>query len=104
MATRKARTKRTTKTKARKSAKKRSTSLSNASPAASAKANQRAQWKIYRQLHAQVQKAWAKLKSDVEERSHPKIVADHKHLLLLMGECNYMLQECIRLRDQQSQR
>ena len=65
-------------------------------------ANKKAHWAAYRELHAQVQKAWKKFKIDAENQAYPKLIEDQQRLLLLMGECNYMLQECMRLRDKRS--
>lgn len=65
-------------------------------------ANKKAHWTAYQELYAQVQKAWEKFQKDAEKQSFHSLLEDHKHLLLLMGECNYMLNECIRLRDKRS--
>ena len=67
-------------------------------------ANKKAHWIAYKELYAQVQKAWKKFKSDAENQAYPKLIEDQQRLLLLMGECNYMLQECVRLRDKRSHR
>ena len=68
------------------------------------RANQKAHWHAYRELHAQIEKAYNRLKDDVQNKSYSRAVEDQQQLLLLIGECNYMLQECIRLRDKRSHR
>jgi hypothetical protein len=62
--------------------------------------NQKAQWMAYRELQQQVDKAWNRLKADVKKKASPQIlVRDKNALLLLLGECNYMARECMRLSD-----
>ncbi len=54
-------------------------------------------WAAYRQLQKRVDQAWAKLQSDVKKKAKPHIlIEDKKHLMLLLGECNYMARECMR--------
>ena len=65
-------------------------------PAASA--NQKAYWAAYKDLQKRVDKAWLKLKSDVKKKAAPQVlIRDKNHLLLLLGECNYMTRECMRI-------
>lgn len=60
--------------------------------------NQKAQWMAYKELQAQVDKAWARLQADVKKKAKPQVlVKDKNELLLLLGECNYMARECMRL-------
>ncbi|HEX2583218.1 MAG TPA: hypothetical protein VHL30_03790 [Chlamydiales bacterium] len=61
-------------------------------------ANQKAQWSAYKELQQQVDKAWARLKEDVKKKAKSQtIVRDKNELLLLLGECNYMAREYMRL-------
>jgi hypothetical protein len=61
-------------------------------------ANQKAQWTAYKELQKQVDKAWTQLKEDVKRKAKAQtIVRDKNELLLLLGECNYMARECMRL-------
>jgi hypothetical protein len=58
------------------------------------------QWKMYKALEKQIEEAWAKLRNDVKRRANPQTISrDKNHLLLLLGECNYMARECIRYTD-----
>ncbi len=60
--------------------------------------NQKAQWTAYKELQSQVDKAWARLKENVKKKAKPQVLArDKNELLLLLGECNYMASECMRL-------
>ena len=64
----------------------------------SAKINRAAYWTAYRDLQKKVDHAWTKLRSDVARKAKPQIlIKDKNHLLLLLGECNYMARECMRL-------
>ncbi|MBS0625193.1 MAG: hypothetical protein JSS32_04010 [Verrucomicrobia bacterium] len=59
--------------------------------------NRQAQWQAYKHLEAQIDKAWAKLRHDVKKKASPQILMkDKNHLTLLLGECNYMLRQCVR--------
>ncbi len=61
-------------------------------------ANRKAQWDIYKKLQKQVNGAWKKLKTDIQNNEDPQILLqDRTQLLLLLGECNYMTLECSRL-------
>lgn len=59
--------------------------------------NQNAQWKAYRQLQMQADRAWEKFRDDVKRNAKSEIlIRDNNQLLLLLGECNYMARECMR--------
>jgi hypothetical protein len=104
MAVRKARKAKAIKAKSkkampRKAAKKRKTAAPRKKKVAakSAAINHKAQWNIYKELEKQIDKAWAKLRADVKRKANPQIlVKDKNHLMLLLGECNYMVRECVR--------
>jgi hypothetical protein len=65
--------------------------------------NQRAQWVAYKELQTQVDKAWKRLQANVKKKAKPQIlVRDKNELLLLLGECNYMVRECMRLSSRKS--
>jgi len=60
--------------------------------------NQKAQWIAYKELQAQVDKAWERLKANVKKKASAQVLVQNKNaLLLLLGECNYMASECMRL-------
>ncbi len=60
--------------------------------------NRKAQWKAYRELQMRADKAWDKFRADVRKNAKSDIlIRDHNHLLLLLGECNYMARECMRI-------
>ena len=88
----KARAKANAKRPAKKSAKK---------PAKKAKGgafNRNAQWKTYRELQMQADRAWEKFRDDVRINAQSNIlIRDNNQLLLLLGECNYMARECMRI-------
>jgi hypothetical protein len=59
--------------------------------------NRDAHWKAYKLLQAKVDKAWAKLQADVRKKAPIDVLVRNKNqLLLLLGECNYMVRECMR--------
>lgn len=59
--------------------------------------NQESQWKIYKNLQQRIDKAWEQLQEDVERNAPEHILLRNKnHLLLLLGECNYMARECVK--------
>ena len=61
--------------------------------------NRKAHWDVYRELQRKADKAWAKLRSDVKRKADPEVlVADRNNLLLLLGECNYLVGECMRMK------
>jgi hypothetical protein len=54
-------------------------------------ANNRALWHTYRELQERVDHALEQLRTHFEEGAAPFVLLqDEKHLLLLLGECNYM--------------
>lgn len=60
--------------------------------------NRNAQWKAYRQLQMQADRAWEKFRNDVKNNAKSDIlVRDNNQLLLLLAECNYMARECMRI-------
>ena len=60
--------------------------------------NRKAHWKAYRELQMRTDKAWDKFRTDVRKNAKSDIlVRDHNHLRLLLGECNYMARECMRM-------
>jgi hypothetical protein len=67
--------------------------------------NHRAQWKAYRELQMKADKAWEKFRNDVKKNAKSDIlIRDHNHLLLLLGECNYMARECMRIASKRKKR
>jgi hypothetical protein len=59
--------------------------------------NKKAHWAAYKELQKRVDKAWSKLKSAVKKKANAKVLIREKnHLLLLLGECNFMARECMR--------
>jgi len=86
------------KRKAKKTVKRRTVAPKPASRAKAAATNRKAQWTAYKALQARVDKAWEKLKADVKKKAKPQVLIQGKnHLLLLLGECNYMASEALRL-------
>jgi alcohol dehydrogenase class IV len=62
------------------------------------KINESAQWTAYQQLQRQIERAWHQLRTDVEHNANPhELIRDKNELLLLLGECNYMASECMRV-------
>ncbi len=60
--------------------------------------NRNAQWKAYRELQMQADKAWKKFRDDVRRNAKADVlIRDNNHMLLLLGECNYMARECMRI-------
>ena len=83
-------TRRSSKT-AKKSGKKKMSGASN-----SLTINRKAHWDAYKQLQKRCGQAWKKLQADVKRKASPDvIVRDKNHLLLLLGECDYMARECM---------
>ncbi|OGN63504.1 MAG: hypothetical protein A3E80_01920 [Chlamydiae bacterium RIFCSPHIGHO2_12_FULL_49_9] len=87
------------KAKSRKTARKavkRETALRKKSKKAGS--NKRAHWSAFRTLQKRVDKAWGKLRSDVKKKASAQVILkDRNELLLLLGECNYMAKECMRV-------
>jgi hypothetical protein len=60
--------------------------------------NSKAQWAAYKDLQKQVDRAWKTMKSHVNRRASAwQIAHDKNRLVLLLGECNYMVRELKRL-------
>lgn len=67
--------------------------------------NQKAHWTAYKDLQKRVDQAWAQLKNNVKKKASPQVLLrDRNHLLLLLGECNYMARECMRLAAKKKKR
>ncbi len=63
----------------------------------SSTSNQESLWRAYRGLQEKINGAWKKLQADVKRRASAEVLTAHRnHLLLLLGECNYMARECMR--------
>ncbi len=72
-----------------------------AAAASTADFNRKAQWKAYQELQIKADEAWEKLRRDVEKNAKSDVlIQDNNHLLLLLGECNYMARECMRIAGQ----
>lgn len=83
--------------------KKRRIAIKRASQSIRDQSNQKAQWTTYRMLQANITKAWNILKRDIHEKASPDILArDSNHLRLLLGECNYMVSECMKMSRKRS--
>lgn len=50
--------------------------------------------RAYREIERKIDTTWKKLRRDVKHRSLKAIVKGRQDLLLLLGECNYMVREC----------
>lgn len=62
------------------------------------KRNEHAQWMAYQDLQMQIERAWDQLRMDVERNANPHdLIRDKNELLLLLGECNYMASECMKV-------
>lgn len=62
--------------------------------------NPQLQWEAYKTIEKQINAAWAKLQSDVKNHASAHVLLEDKnHLMLLLGECNYMARECVRWID-----
>ena len=92
--------KRKVKKKTRKAVKRKkpvSRKRSKRSTVKSAAANKKALWASFKHLRSRVDHAWSKLKTDVKKNASPQVINRGKnHLLLLLGECNYMAREYMR--------
>lgn len=59
--------------------------------------NKKAHWQAYRNLQKKVDTAWEQLQRDIEKKaSHKRLLEDKNHLMLLLGECDYMTREYMR--------
>lgn len=99
MASREKKTPTTKKTAKKKTAVKKTVQKRASSPK-SLQANKAAHWKAYRELQKQIDTTWKNLQADVRRKASPDVLIQNKnHLLLLLGECNYMTRECMKLSD-----
>jgi len=56
------------------------------------------QWKIYQDLQKKIDHALEMLKQDMNSGASNEVILEHKNrLLLLLGECNYMTREYMKL-------
>ncbi|MBI3900728.1 MAG: hypothetical protein HY324_01095 [Chlamydiia bacterium] len=63
--------------------------------------NAKAQWHAYKELQAATEKAWEKLRMDIQKKAPLAIlVKDSNALNLLLGECNYMTREYMSMEEQ----
>ena len=62
--------------------------------------NSQLQWQAYLSIERQIDEAWKKLQGDIKRKANPRVILEDKnHLMLLLGECNYMARECMRWID-----
>lgn len=60
------------------------------------KKNKAALWETYHELQKRATDAWNKLRVDMKRKAPMNVLLeDRNHLVLLLGECNYMTQECM---------
>lgn len=91
--------------KARKVVKKKAKTIPNISDAKGDAANRKALWQAYKGLQKRADQAWEKFRNDVKRKAKSDIlIQDQNHLLLLLGECNYMARECMRLAGAQEKK
>ena len=68
------------------------------SPLEIAKKNRAALWAVYRDLQKKADMAWSKLRTDVQRKASSEVLLeDRNNLMLLLGECNYLAGECMRM-------
>jgi hypothetical protein len=62
--------------------------------------NLKSYWKAFKDLEARADAAWKKFQSSVKNKApQSEIAKNRSDLLLILGECNYMAQECARLQE-----
>jgi hypothetical protein len=62
--------------------------------------NRKSYWKAFKDLEARADAAWKKFQSSVKNKApQSEIAKNRSDLLLILGECNYMAQECARLQE-----
>ena len=89
----------------RKKIRKRTMKSGIAARRAAATTNNRAQWAAYKDLQTKIDQAWGKLRAHIKHKVNPYILMrDKNHLMLLLGECNYMTRECIRCSSHKNRR
>jgi len=49
----------------------------------------------YKKLEREIAKAWIQLRKDIKERNQQAILKSSNNLMLLLGECTYMSNECM---------
>lgn len=77
---------------------KKTTPKAKASAAQDREYNRKALWKAYRDLQMRAEKAWEKFHADVKRNAPSEVlIKDRNQLLLMLGECNYMARECMRI-------
>lgn len=70
----------------------------NKAPIKAKTANQKAQWQAYQSLQKKINKAFLDLRANVRKKANIETINRSKnHLLLLLGECDYMARECMRM-------
>ena len=85
------------KTARRKAARKTPTEVVD-TPLEIAKKNRAALWAVYRDLQKKADMAWSKLRTDVQRKASSEVLLeDRNNLMLLLGECNYLAGECMRM-------
>lgn len=52
--------------------------------------------RTYKHLEKEIEKTWLELRKEIKKKNHAAIEKRKDDLLLLLGECNYMAQECTR--------
>lgn len=62
-------------------------------------ANKQALWKTYHDLHNKAEALMAKIREDMKNGTIEQTRQDANELLLIMGECNYMAQECKKMQS-----
>ena len=98
MAVRKRVVRRRKSTAKRKTVKRKTSVTKRKTPKTSSRHNRAAYWKAYRDLQMKADKAWEKFRADVRKNARSDVlIRDHNHLRLLLGECNYMARECMRM-------
>ena len=67
--------------------------------------NKKALWKAYKELQMRAEKAWVTFRDHVKKNAKSDIlVKDHNQLMLILGECNYMARECMRMSQKSKKR
>ncbi len=71
-----------------------SSKSSGRAPFSSDSINPQKQWDAYKTIERQINAAWVKLQNDIQKKaSRETLLDDRNHLMLLLGECNYMARE-----------
>ncbi|MDE3055738.1 MAG: hypothetical protein KGI80_03485 [Verrucomicrobiota bacterium] len=65
-----------------------------------AKYNREAEWETMRYLQHSMESAWKKFSTDIKNRASIEVLTeDRNKLLILLGECNYMIREYRNLQE-----